>query len=231
MENNGKTLISRWLSRKELREALLCGAAGFLLMLLDFFRGQRSEGLLLLLLSFAAGAALLYLPEQRRKEAAEKRRLELEADYAELIIRLNLSLTAGLSLRSSWEKMVSDYRREELKSGRKRAAYEEMSLTQRDLLGGMSEDRAYGNFGRRCGTADYLRLGSLLETYIQEGNRELLRRLSQEAAMSLSVELQQAKRRGDRTASLLLLPIVVLFGLTLLTVMVPAFYSLRAGVV
>ena len=108
--------------------------------------------------------------------------------------------------------------------------YEEMLATWRDLKGGMYEDRAYGSFGRRCGRPEYLRLGGLLETYVQQGNKELLLLLEQEASSSLTQALQEVKKKGEQTGTKLLLPLLLLFALTLLIVMVPAMLSMQAKI-
>lgn len=192
-----------------------------------FSEGDISSGLLFLLLGAAAAGAVLYLPVQKEKERRKKRSRELTAQYAGMVTSLSLYMTAGLSLRSSWERIVREYRAERKDGGSEKAVYEEMDRCFKAVLGGEFEDRAYGAFGRRCGTPEYLKLGSLLETYVRQGNRELFRALEQEAANALTVELQRVKRRGERAATLLLIPIILLFGLTLLMVIVPAFMQLK----
>ncbi|MBO4872901.1 MAG: hypothetical protein J5496_05760 [Lachnospiraceae bacterium] len=212
----------------------LCAACGLTAGLLAFaylFRAERKqEALLLLLASAALAAALLYLPIQRKKEADRKRREALSRDYSQLVTQLSLYMTAGLTLRSSWEQIVRSYEEEKQAGGKTRPAYEEMLATWRDLKGGMYEDRAYGSFGRRCALPEYLRLGGLLETYVQQGNKELLLLLEQEAAASLTQALQEVRKRGEQTGTRLLIPLLVLFALTLLLVMVPAMISVQARV-
>lgn len=213
--------------KKPAAACLLAGALGMAGLMLA---GRRQEALIFFLLGGAAGAALLYLPIQRAAEARKRRESELTAEYAAMVTRLCLYMTAGLTLRRSWEHMLQDYREERERGGPRQEVYEEMLITGRELLGGIYEDQAYGRFGRRCGTAEYLRLGGLLETYVQQGNKELLKLLEQEAGNSLSVELAGVKKKGEKTAALLLLPIILLFILTLLLVLVPAFMQLGASV-
>lgn len=200
---------------------------GMLLFARLFRQGKSKEGLLLLLLCFVCLGALLYLPLQRQREAAEKRREALNREYSQLITMLSLYMTAGLSLRSSWERMVHSYEKERKAETEQNPAYEEMLKTWREIKGGEYEERAYGNFGRRCGTAEYLRLGGLLETYVQQGNKELLMQLEQEAAASLAMALQNIKKKGEQTGTRLLLPLLLLFGISLLMVMIPALMSMQ----
>ena len=209
------------------KSALISGAGGAAGMGWGVRAGEVQTGLVLLLLGILAGAALLYLPVQQEKQEKDKRARALQADYAALVTRLGLYMTAGLSLRSSWERIVRDYQEDRRAGSPLKIVYEEMDLTRRQIIGGVYEDRAYADFGRRCGLPEYLRLGSLLETYVQQGNRDLFTLLEQEAANALAADLMRVKKRGEQAGTLLLLPILILFGLTLLLVVVPAFMQMQ----
>ena len=206
---------------------MISGAAGAAGMVWNVRTGEVQTGLVLLLLGILAGAALLYLPVQQEKQEKDKRIRALQADYAAMVTRLGLYMTAGLSLRSSWERIVRDYQEDRRAGCPLKIVYEEMDLTRRQIIGGVYEDRAYADFGRRCGSPEYLRLGSLLETYVQQGNRDLFTLLEQEAANALAADLMRVKKRGEQAGTLLLLPILILFGLTLLLVVVPAFMQMQ----
>ncbi|MBQ4425956.1 MAG: hypothetical protein II882_09520 [Lachnospiraceae bacterium] len=215
--------------RKSRILAVFCGITGAAGWVLLKGQGRNQEGLLFILLGSAAAGAMLYLPVQRRKEEEEKRRRALSEEYSGMVTLLSLYMTAGLSLRSSWEKMVRDYREDRQRGAKKQQVMEEMQVTWQELRGGMYEDRAYGNFGRRCGLPEYLRLGGLLETYVRQGNRELVKMLENEAAGSLVQALQEVKKRGEQTQTKLLLPIMLLFALTLALVVIPAMMSMQAA--
>lgn len=210
--------------------AALMGAAGLLAFTYLSSRGRSREGLLLMLAGFAGAGALLYLPIQRAQEAREKRKEALARDYSQMVTLLSLYMSAGLTLRSSWEHLVRQYQEDRAQGSGEKVVYEEMLITWRELKGGLYEDRAYGAFGRRCGLPEYLRLGGMLETYVQQGNRELLLLLEQEAAASLTQALQTVRKKGEQTGTRLLLPLLLLFAVTLLMVMVPAMLSMQASV-
>ena len=211
------------------RQAAFSAAAGAGLTLFSALTGGVEHPWLFLILGILAGAAFLFLPYQEKKERRKRRQRRLTETYPELVTRLSLYMTAGLSLRSSWDRIVRDYRKELAAGGRRRTAYEEMDRTRREMLGGMYEDLAYSRFGRRCGTAEYLRLGGLLEAYVQQGNRELVRRLQAEAASSLELQLRSVRRRGEEVGSLLLVPIILLFALTLALVLIPALIGMQGA--
>ena len=213
--------------RRAKAAAIACWIFGLAGMGISFAGGEKQSGLVLLLLGGAAGAAFLYLPVQEEKQRKEKRLRALQADYAGMVTRLGLYMTAGLSLRSSWERTVRDYREDVEAGGREKPVYEEMEITRRQIMGGVFEDRAYADFGRRCAAPEYLRLGSLLETYVQQGNRELFQALEQEAMNALSGDLLRVKRRGEQAGTLLLIPILMLFALTLVLVVAPALMQMQ----
>ena len=213
--------------RSAKRGAVLCWILGFAGLAVSFAGGEKQSGLVLLLLGGAAGAAFLYLPVQQEKQQREKRLRALQADYAGMVTRLGLYMTAGLSLRSSWERTVRDYREDREAGGREKLVYEEMEITRRQIMGGVFEDRAYADFGRRCDAPEYLRLGSLLETYVQQGNRELFQALEQEAMNALSGDLLRVRKRGEQAGTLLLIPILMLFALTLVIVVAPALMQMQ----
>ena len=213
--------------RSAKRGAVLCWILGFAGLAVSFAGGEKQSGLVLLLLGGAAGAAFLYLPVQQEKQQREKRLRALQADYAGMVTRLGLYMTAGLSLRSSWGRTVRDYREDREAGGREKLVYEEMEITRRQIMGGVFEDRAYADFGRRCAAPEYLRLGSLLETYVQQGNRELFQALEQEAMNALSGDLLRFRKRGEQAGTLLLIPILMLFALTLVIVVAPALMQMQ----
>ena len=210
--------------------AAAAAAAGILLCLLLWLQERRSEGLLMLLLGAAAAGALLYLPVQRRREARQKRENALREEYPGLVQRITLYMAAGLSLRSALERMTTEYAEARRQGGKRREAMEELLITRREMLGGVYEDQAYGSFGRRCGTPEYLRLGGLLETYFQQGNRELLTVLKASADSAMTLALERVRGKSSGVSAKLLIPIMLLFALTLMMIIVPAFMQMQAAV-
>ena len=169
--------------------------------------------------------ALFYRYDQRLKEAAAKRDRELELDYSELVTKLTVLVGAGLAVRGAWEKMALDYEEMRKQGGPKRAAYEELCRGIRGLRQGLAEGEAYGEFGRRCGLRPYLRLAGLLETNSKTGTKGLSVLLQAEVAESFQNRLQLAKRQGEEISSKLLLPMLMLFGLVLTLLIIPAFLA------
>ena len=178
-------------------------------------------------LGILAGVALWLLPGQKRKEALEKREKELEVSYSELIWKLTVLLGAGLTVRGAWERIVGNYQKDLQNGGEKSVLYEEMQITLNSLSQGVYEEKAYAEFGRRCGLSSYLRLGSLLETNVRQGRRGLLGQMQNEAEEAFQGRLQLARRQGEEASSKLLLPMMILFALVLGILLIPAMFSFR----
>lgn len=176
-------------------------------------------------LGVLTAVGLAHLPEQRLKEAAEKRDQQMLLDYGEFVSELTVLTGAGLSVRQAWNRMIANKQAEQKNGASKSFLYREMLLTKNALDQGISEEYAYREFGRRCGQPPYLRLGSLLETNIRKGTKGLNDLLRQEADDAFSDRMQLARRQGEKISSKLLIPMMLLFVLILIILMVPAFLS------
>lgn len=184
-------------------------------------KGEHN-GLTLLCLGLVAAVCIPVAGKRKQEELLQKREQELIADYPELVSKYLLLLNAGLSQRSAWERIVSDYR----KSGRKRYAYDEMLLTLREMENGIPEIRAYERFGKRCRLLPYMRLSGVLVQNLQKGAKGALQLLEQEAMTAFAERKEAAKRKGEEAGTKLLLPMFGLLGIVLVIVMVPAFWKL-----
>lgn len=190
---------------------------------------QEAEGVpwvAVVLLGVLAAAAIFTLTDQRLKEEEEQRNQELLLSYSELTAKLMVLTEAGLTVRGAWERMTSDYQRQREHGGKRRILYEEMAVSVRALSQGRMEEQIYGEFGRRCGLAPYLRLGGLLESHVKNGSKGLGSVLQAEASEAFEERLQLARRQGEEISTKLLLPLMLLFALVLVLLVVPAFMSL-----
>ena len=183
---------------------------------------RERKGIILLLLGVVAAVCIPISGKRRQEELVQKREQELMEDYPELVSKYLLLLNAGLSQRSVWERITSDYR----KSGRKRYVYEEMLLTMHEMENGISEARAYERFGKRCRLLPYMRLSGVLVQNLQKGAKGALILLEQEALAAFAERKEAAKKRGEEAGTKLLLPMFGLLGIVLVIVMAPAFWNL-----
>ncbi len=183
---------------------------------------QESDAATILLLGVLASICVGILGKKKRQDRIREREQELMADYPELVSKYLLLLNAGMSSRAVWERIVTDYK----KTGRRRYLYEEMALSGHEIENGISEAKAYENFGKRCRLLPFMRFSAVLVQNLQKGARGALQLLEQEAVAAFAERKETAKRKGEEAGTKLLLPMIGLLGIVLVIVLFPAFQSL-----
>lgn len=106
-----------------------------------------------------------------------------------------------------------------------RYVYEEVTITCYEMQSGIPESQAYERFGKRCQLPEYIRLGSVLSQNLKKGSRGLTSLLGQEAETSLIDRKNHARKIGEQAGTKLLLPMILMLGIVLVILMVPAFLS------
>lgn len=164
--------------------------------------------------------------EQRKKE--KKREQELLLDYAEVVSKLMVFAGAGMTVRNAWERMVLDYERggDQGKKKRERIVYEEMRYAYYQMKNGISEGKAYQEFGRRCRLQPYLKLSSLLEQNQKTGTKDLRRILQAEMTDAFELRKNLALRMGEEAGTKLLVPLFFMLGIVMVMIMVPAMMTM-----
>ena len=166
------------------------------------------------------------------RDRAKKREAQLELDYSQLLWKLTMLLSAGLTIRGSFTRIAAQYeaqRRGRADSGGVRYVYEEMLLTLREMQSGVPEASAYENFGRRCALPSYIKLGSLLAQNLKKGSKGLTALLEHEAVLSLEQHRMAARKLGEKAGIRMLLPMILMFGVVLIILMVPAFLTMQTA--
>ncbi len=203
-----------------------------------FRRSTVSPSVIAALILLLAGC-ILYLPRQREGEALKKREELLERAYPDIVSRLTLLIASGFSIRTAFEKTACDHekrkemgRKKNRDKGRERRllrkkevpdyAYEEMLRTVRAMRSGTGEAEAYADFGKRCGSHDYIRLGSLLSENLRQGISGLQKVLRDEMQESLNRRKNRQLRTGEKAGTKLLFPMLLMLLTVLLILTAPA---------
>jgi hypothetical protein len=172
------------------------------------------------------GLFLLLLPlveRSRKKETEKKRRETLMLDYPEVVSKLNVLVGAGMTMKQTWHIISAQYiEKREKNATRESLAFEEMVRTDREIQDGESERIAYQRFGERIGVSSYRRLVRLLISNLQKGNRGLCEQLEQEAETAFGERRLLAKRLGEEAGTKLLFPMMLMLGIVMVIVLVPA---------
>ena len=179
---------------------------------------------------FGLGVLFVWLwkiqKKQDAKQAEEKKREQMRLDYPDIVSTFALLLGTGMTVKNTWNKIVSLYEAD-VTSEKNRFAYEEMCLASREMKGGISELEAYERFGKRCNISCYTKFSMLLTQNLRKGSKGLTELLKMESIQAWEQRKSRAKKRGEEASAKLLLPMFIMFAVVLLMIMVPAFLSIQ----
>lgn len=189
--------------------------------------GSKNNLLFAAMIVIAVIVLIYYKKKTKAKEEQKLRQKQLQYDYSEVISKLTLLLGAGMTVRRAWEKMIEDYMRKKKSAKDERIVYEQMYITDCQIKSGISEYKAYEEFGHRCQTREYLKLASLLQTNIKKGTKELKELLYQESYDAFEQRKSLAVKKGEEAATRLLMPMFMLLIVVMIIVMVPSVISFQ----
>ena len=184
-------------------------------------RKKSSTGILVIMIF--ASVVIVYLGRDKDLDKKIKERDEqLKQDYPEMVSKLSLYIGAGMSIRTAWRKMVTEYQQKDIK----RYVYEEMLLSCREMDSGVSELAAYQHFAKRCRLQRYVKLVSLLEQNTRLGAAGFLSTMRSECKDALPERKAEARLMVEEAGTKLLLPMVLMLAIVMVVIIVPAFVSI-----
>ena len=184
---------------------------------------QESGSGVILLLACVAAMAVYYMKDYELHKQVTERQEEMTDCYPEIVNRLVLYVGAGMTVRNAWRKIALDYKKEKEQGSRKGYIYQEMLFTCYEMDSGVAEGEAYERFGRRCGIQHYIKLATLLVQNMQKGNSTLLIQLQEEAETAFIERMNRARKKGEEAGTKLLMPMMLLLGMVMVLIMIPAF--------
>ena len=158
--------------------------------------------------------------EERSMRAGRKKKLqeELTREYPEIISKLSLLTGAGMTPYNALRRIAADGNGE---------AYSRLAAVVGNIQSGASERAQYASFGRIFGLEAYSRLGSMLEQNTVKGNERLRIMLREECEQALEERKARARKAGEQAGTKMLFPMMMMFGIIIVIIMVPAFLSLQ----
>ncbi|MBQ7944802.1 MAG: type II secretion system F family protein [Lachnospiraceae bacterium] len=180
-------------------------------------------GILFLILTPLTAVLIYFGKDKDLHQKVEERDEQLRMDYPELVSKLALLIGAGMTVTNAWNRITADYRRKREKTGIKRFAYEEMLITTYELESGASQKDALEHFGKRCRAPCYIKLATLLSQNLRKGSTNVFDLLQEEATFALEDRKKLAKKKGEQAGTKLLFPMMLLLGIVMILMIVPAF--------
>lgn len=187
-------------------------------------RVQENNGVIFLGLTLLATVGVFFLKDKDLHEQVADRKKLLKLAYPGILNKFVLYMGAGMTVRGSFLKIATDYQRASEKM-QDNPAYDEMLYSCHELSAGVSEGLVYERFGKRSGLQEYARFATMLGQNLKKGNSALLARLREEADKAMQENLQFRKKIGEEAETKLLVPMIMMMGIVMLLVMLPAFTS------
>ena len=172
-------------------------------------------------------AAVIYEEKREKKKREEKRRAQMiETDYPRIVMMFSLLLRAGLTSRRALAMIVQDYEKRKKHAG-ERPAYEALAAGIHQMEAGVSQEEVYLELGSACDSARFERFGHMLTQNLRSGSSGMADQLAKEARESFEDRKAAARKKGEEAQIKLLFPMLMLLGIVLMAVMVPAFLSMQ----
>lgn len=189
------------------------------------WKSRQSRTWLFMLFAAIGTAVLVYfLKDEDLKKEVKKRESQMLLTYPEMVSKLAVYLGAGMTLKGAWEKICVDYERGK-KSRGKNPVYEEMKIACQEMKSGVSEVRAYEQFGRRCGVQRYSKFSTLLTQNLKKGSTKLGSLLKEESRLAFEERKNAARKAGEEAGTKLLFPMMLLLCVVMLMILLPAFMT------
>lgn len=190
---------------------------------------REHKSLYLLLLSILSAVVIYFGKDKEIHKLVNRRKREMELDYAEIVSKLTLFLGAGMTVKGAWYRIVEDYLERCEAEEDRRYAYEEMKLTHYEMCSGISETKAYERFGQRSALLRYQVLSSILSQGVRRGTQGTIELLLREMTDAFEERKRIAKQLGEEAGTKLLIPLFMMLVIVMLMILLPAMMSLRAA--
>lgn len=190
------------------------------------FRIKKSgESIVIAIMGIFLSFGLVIGQKKDIEKKIKLREKELENDYPNILNQYVLYYCAGMNSRVIWAKICDHYESDLKKGGKKRYAYEEMIVTRREIMDGMGELTAYEGFAKRCSNQRYRTFVSLIEQSLVTGRENLDILLKEELDKARRDEINRVRMSAQEMSTKLLFPMIMMLGVVIVIVMVPAFIS------
>ncbi|MCR5477243.1 MAG: type II secretion system F family protein [Lachnospiraceae bacterium] len=146
-----------------------------------------------------------------------KRSEELLHDFSEVVSKLALLTNAGMILREAWQEVAFEG---------EGVLYDEMRIAVGEMNNGVADVDAIYNFGTRCIIPEIKKFTSTIIQGVTKGNSELTAMMQEQSSEVWQMKKQLVRREGEKAASKLMIPIMIMFAGILIMIIVPIFTNL-----
>ena len=195
---------------------------------IEYKEKQNLTFLIMPVLGILAAILLEARDKEKEKEEKQRRIKYLEIDYTQIITKILLYVSSGMTIRNSMIRLAEQY--QNVKNSNvdfeNRVAYEELVIVKNKLSSGYSEIRAYEEMAKNINMRTYTRFLNIIGQSIKNGNKDIKNILNMEVQDALYERKQNAKKLGEEAATKLVLPLMMMLALIMIIIMVPAFIGM-----
>ena len=187
------------------------------ILLMSFILYGLSGEMVLLFMVMGYAALAYYYFGQTVENRITKRTDSMLNDFTEVVSKLALLTNAGMILREAWEKIAY--------TGNS-VLYIEMQKVVDDMNNGLPETEAIRQFGVRSMMSEAKKFSATIIQGIEKGNRELSIMLAQQSNEVWNMKKHLARRKGEKAASMLIIPMMIMLLGVIILIVVPIFTNL-----
>ena len=180
------------------------------------FFGMTNEPVVIFVTMVMAFAIYKYYSDIVNSKLKKRRELLIN-EFPDVVAELALLINAGMIMKEAWRK-VADNGNGEIHKFMKQAVIE--------IDNGSSEIEAYNNFGINCMVPEIRKFTSTMVQGLTKGNNEFSEMLKQQNNEIWIQRQNHVRQIGEKAASKLLIPILIMFIGVLIMIIVPIFANL-----
>ena len=166
-------------------------------------------------------AILLPLKEKSKKDDENKNRIKaLTLEYYSFVTKLAIYIGAGETIKNALSRINNLYKFKMDKSD----SYlnNELEVTLRKMNNGVNEETALSELSNRIGLRQYTKLFNILEQNRKNGSSDVKVALYNELNDAFKERKLNAKILGEEAQTKLIFPLIMMLGIVLIIIMVPA---------
>lgn len=183
-------------------------------------KGKAGGGFVMFGLGIIAAICVWAGASAGLKEKEKQRKEQLMMDYPSLVDKLMLYIGSGITVKSAFVRIAKD-----AESGgnvKNRYLISEIRYMLNEIQAGIGEGDAYYNMGHRINIPVYIKLMSTLSQNVSKGTKDILIMMSAEQQAAVQTRKECARKKGEEAGTKLLFPMIVLLGVVMIIVILPA---------
>lgn len=179
---------------------------------------EKTDYNMLFVVALLVCLVLVRLRYNGLKESKEKRDDMLMIIYPSFVNKLWLYLGTGMTIRAGLERYVAE-------SHEKNILTEEIGYALNLIDSGVEEAVCYEELGRNLALKEYIKLMDIISRNLRFGTSDIRRVMEDEIHIATQLREENARQKGEKASTKLLVPMILMLFVTMLVVIYPVMKS------